>query len=88
MSHLHLPDTVSIAADEHGAVLLNSRGARMFGLNPTAAVFCTALAEGLPREDATVAVLAAFDGDEAEIRTDIDALVSELLRHDLAVEGA
>lgn len=85
MGELRLAETVSIVNDEHGAVLLNTRDASMFGLNPTAAVFCVALASGSGREKATRAVQEAFDADESVIRSDIDALVIELARRNLIV---
>lgn len=87
MGDLRLANTVSIIDDEHGAVLLNTRDAAMFGLNPTAAVFCASLAQGAGRAKATQTVLDAFDADEQVIRSDVDILIAELTRHNL-ITGA
>jgi hypothetical protein len=87
MGPLRLAETVSIVNDEHGAVLLNTRDATMFGLNPSAAVFCAALAAGSGRENATRAVQEAFDAEESVICSDIDALVIELARRNLIVDA-
>jgi hypothetical protein len=73
-----LADNVRLASNEQGAVLLNTRNGQMYGLNPSATVFCRSLADGLDREAATSAVLEAFDAQEAVIRADLDTLVKEL----------
>lgn len=85
MDELRLAETVSIVADEHGAVLLNTRDASMFGLNPSAAVFCAALASGSGREKATRAVQDAFDADEPVISSDINSLIIELASRGLII---
>jgi Coenzyme PQQ synthesis protein D (PqqD) len=86
MSDLTFADSVRLAADEHGAVLLDSRGGQMYGLNPAAAIFCAALAEGASREKATQAVFDAFDAEEAVIRADLEQLVAELRDRNLLRE--
>jgi hypothetical protein len=87
MTGVRLADTVAIVEDEHGAVLLNTRDTTMFGLNPAAAAFATALDAGLEREAATQVVIDAFDADEQTIRADLDALVGELTAHGLIQEA-
>lgn len=84
MIELRLAEPVKLVVDDHGAVLLDTRGAVMFGLNPSAAMFCSALAAGADRETATRAVLEAFDADENAIRADLEVLVDELVLHKLA----
>jgi hypothetical protein len=86
MNDLTLADTVHLAADGHGAVLLNTRDGQMYGLNPAAALFCNALNEGASREKATLAVLDTFDAEEAVIRTDLEVLVADLCERGLLRE--
>ena len=86
MTDLTLTDTVQLVADEHGAMLLNTRDGQMYGLNPAAAVFCAALREGADRETATRSVLETFDAEETVIRADLQALITELHAHRL-LEG-
>lgn len=86
MSELTIADSVRLAADEHGAVLLDSHSGQMYGLNPVAALFCAALAEGASREKATQAVFDAFDAEEAVIRADLEQLVAELRDRNLLRE--
>jgi hypothetical protein len=83
---LTLADTIRLASDEHGAVLLDEHGGQMYGLNPSAAVFCAALADGADRESATNTVIGTFDGDESAIRADLDAFIAALIEHRLAKE--
>ena len=83
MSDIALADTVRLVAEEHGAVMLNTRNGQMYGLNPVAALFCTALSEGSDREQATRAVVEAFEADETVVRADLDALIAELHGHHL-----
>lgn len=78
MNDLALADSVQLAVDEHGAVLLDTHNGQMYGLNPAAALFCATLAEGAGRETASQAVLNAFDAEESVIRADLDALVAKL----------
>lgn len=87
MSDLTFATSVRLAADEHGAVLLDARAGQMYGLNPVAALFCAALAEGAGRENATRTVLDAFDAEEAIVRADLEQLVAELRNRDLLREG-
>ncbi len=88
MPVLRLADTVSIAEDENGAVLLESRSGTLFGLSPTAAVFCAAVAQGRDHDMAVQAVLDAFEVDEATARADLAALIDELLAHHLVIEAS
>lgn len=88
MPVLRLADTVSIAEDENGAVLLESRSGTLFGLSPTAAVFCAAVAQGHGQEAAVQAVLDAFEVDEATARADLAGLIEELLAHHLVIEAS
>ena len=83
MSDMALAGTVRLVAEDHGAVLLNIRNGQMYGLNPVAAFFCTALSEGSDREQATRAVVKTFDADEAVIRADLNTLIADLQGHHL-----
>jgi len=83
VNDLALADSVQLAADEHGAVLLDTHNGQMYGLNPAAALFCAALAEGASYEKASQAVLNAFDAEESVIRADLDELIAELRERNL-----
>jgi hypothetical protein len=86
MTDLRIPATVKIADNEHGAILLNTSDGTMYGLNPSAAVFCAALSTGGDRRTATDAVIDAFDAEADVIRADLDTVVAELLDLKLLAE--
>ncbi|MFI7467452.1 PqqD family protein [Nonomuraea sp. NPDC049646] len=77
-------------ADAEGAVLMDTHGDRVYGLNPSAAVIWHALADGADAaaasDIATTALLAGFAIDPATARRDAEAHLALLVGHGLLQE--
>ena len=78
-----VPPHVHHRAVHDELVLLDARGDAYFGLNPTGAVVWAALAEGGSPEAAAAALVERFAVTPEAARTDVAALVDQLLARGL-----
>ncbi len=59
-------------------VLVHLKTNRIFSLNPTGARFWELLSEGQSRSEIETTLLQEYDGSQAEVSAEIDALVTTL----------
>ncbi|MDB4883137.1 MAG: hypothetical protein JWL95_1903 [Gemmatimonadetes bacterium] len=78
MQAMHIPPEVLAAHLGDEAVLLDLTGKRYYRLNETAAVVFRALEAGEGRTGAIRQLLAAFEVEEAEATSAVDALLADL----------
>lgn len=71
------PD-VRQASTEDGTVLLDIKGGRFYGLNPTASAVWQALSDGHDIDRITRDLLARFNAPPERVRADITTLVAQL----------
>ena len=82
---LQVPDTVLMRQVHDEVVFLDIASEQYFGLDPVGACVIEAIQGGADIDGAVDAVFDAFDAPREEIRTDVFALVEELLAKELLV---
>jgi hypothetical protein len=82
---LRVPDSVSMRTVRDEVVLLDMSSEQYYGLNAVGACVVNAVNDGADVNGAVTAVVAGFDAPEDQIRSDVVALVEELLTAGLLV---
>ena len=85
---LRMPDSVSMRTVHDEVVLLDMSSEQYFGLNAVGRCVMQAVSSGADVDGAVAAVFAEFDAPEGQIRTDVMALVEELVATGLLVIAA
>ena len=82
---LQIPSPVLVRKVHDEMVLLDMASDEYFGLNAVGVCVVEAIQAGADLSGAIAAVVAAFDADEAQIDTDVRALVDDLVSSGLLV---
>jgi hypothetical protein len=80
-----VPDSVSMRSVRDEVVLLDMASEQYYGLDPVGACALDAISNGADIDGAVAAVFAVFDAPEDRIRSDVLALVDELVAAGLLV---